>query len=198
LLFDLCIVHRDGLFYFLSDNIRSLYHKHLEDVNIILSLYSPYLFRYNLSLIAITNIRGSNNYMPIIKSAVKRMKQTAVRRERNVGIKRDIKTAVKAFMAKPSAATLSKAQSEYDTAVKKGLLKKTTVARRKAGLSKAAKAAGVKLTAAPKKAATVAKKPVATKPAAAKPAAAAKKAPAKAPAAKKPAAKKAPAKKAAK
>ena len=41
--------------------------------------------------------------MPIIKSAIKRMKQTAKRRERNVGIKRDIKGAVKAFMAKPTA-----------------------------------------------------------------------------------------------
>jgi ribosomal protein S20 len=142
--------------------------------------------------------------MPIIKSAVKRMKQTAVRRERNVGTKRDIKSAVKAFMAKPSASALSKAQSEYDTAAKKGLLKKTTVARRKAGLSKVAKAAGVKLSAAPKKAATVAKKPVAAKPAAPKAAAAktaapaAKKAPVKKAVAKKPVAKKAPVKKAAK
>lgn len=146
--------------------------------------------------------------MPIIKSAVKRMKQTAVRRERNVGTKRDIKSAVKAFMAKPSASALSKAQSEYDTAAKKGLLKKTTVARRKAGLSKVAKAAGVKLAAAPKKAATVAKKPVTAKPAAksaapkaavAKTAApAVKKAPVKKAIAKKPVAKKAPVKKAAK
>lgn len=118
------------------------------------------------------------------------MKQTAVRRERNVGTKRDIKTAVKAFMAKPSASALSKAQSEYDTAVKKGLLKKSTVARRKAGLAKVAKNAGVKLAAAPKKAAPVAKKPVAAKTAA--PAAK------KAVAAKKPVAKKAPVKKAAK
>ena len=41
--------------------------------------------------------------MPIIKSAVKRMKQTAKRRERNIGIKKDIKAAVKAFVAAPSA-----------------------------------------------------------------------------------------------
>jgi ribosomal protein S20 len=34
--------------------------------------------------------------MPIIKSAIKRAKQTTKRRERNIGIKRDIKT-VKAF-----------------------------------------------------------------------------------------------------
>ena len=126
--------------------------------------------------------------MPIIKSAIKRMKQTAKRRERNVGIKRDIKGAVKAFMAKPTAEGLSAAQSELDTAVKKGLLKKATVSRRKAGLVKIAKAAGVKPAAAAKKA--VAAKP-ATK--------AAPKAAAKKPAAKatttKPAAKKAPAKK---
>lgn len=114
--------------------------------------------------------------MPIIKSAIKRMKQTIVRRERNVGIKKDIKSATKAFAAKPSAEALSKAQSEFDKAVKKGLIKKNTAARRKANLAKAAKAANVKLTAAPKKAVA---KPAATK------AAPAKKAPAKKPAAKK-------------
>jgi len=132
--------------------------------------------------------------MPIIKSAIKRAKQTIKRRDRNVGIKRDIKDAVKAFVANPSATTLSKAQSEYDTAVKKGLLEKNTASRRKAGLSKIAKAAGVKLgtatkTAAPKAAA----KPAAVKKPAAKAAPAAKPAPAKTaakPAAKKPAAKK--------
>lgn len=83
--------------------------------------------------------------MPIIKSAVKRMRQTAKRRERNVGIKKDIKGAVKAFVAEPSARNLSKAQSELDKAVKKGLIKKNTAARRKASLAAAAKKAGVKL-----------------------------------------------------
>ena len=131
--------------------------------------------------------------MPIIKSAIKRAKQTVKRRERNVGIKRDIKSATKAFLAKPTAATLSAAHSELDTAVKKGLLKKNTVARRKAQLAKVAKDAGVKLTAAKKAApkaavakkapATAAKKPTATKAAAAKKPAA-KKAPAKKPASK--------------
>lgn len=83
--------------------------------------------------------------MPIIKSAVKRMRQTAKRRERNVGIKKDIKGAVKAFVAEPSSKSLSKAQSELDKAVKKGLIKKNTAARRKASLAAAAKKAGVKL-----------------------------------------------------
>lgn len=107
--------------------------------------------------------------MPIIKSAIKRAKQTLKRRERNISIKKDIKTAVKAFSAEPSAKTLAAAQSEIDTAVKKGLIKKNTAARRKSALSKIAKKAGVTLEAA--------KKPAA-KPATAKKTAA-KKAPAK-------------------
>ncbi len=122
--------------------------------------------------------------MPIIKSAIKRAKQTIKRNERNVATKRDVKDALKAFMAKPSATTLSKVQSEIDTAVKKNILNKNTAARRKANLSKIAKNAGVKLGAAKKAAATA--KPAAKPAAAKKPATtAAKKAPAKKPAAKK-------------
>lgn len=133
--------------------------------------------------------------MPIIKSAIKRMKQTAKRRDRNVGIKRDIKTAVKTFLAKPTAEGLSAAQSEIDTAVKKKLLKKATASRRKAGLAKIAKEAGVKPVAAKatkKAAAPATKAKPAAKPAAKKATPAATKKPAakKAPAAKKPAAKK--------
>ena len=132
--------------------------------------------------------------MPIIKSAVKRMKQTAVRRERNAATKKGIKGAVKAFLAKPTAEGLAAAQSEYDTAVKKGLLKKATVARRKASLAKIAKEAGVKMPKGDgkKAAAKPAAKP-ATKKAPATKAATTKKPAAKA--ATKPAAKKAPAKK---
>lgn len=124
--------------------------------------------------------------MPIIKSAIKRMKQTAKRRGRNVSIKRDIKDAVKAFAAKPSAAALSKAQSEIDTAVKKKLLKSGTAARRKSQLSKVAKMAGVKLasgTSKKKVDAAQPKKIASTKPVT-------KKAPTKKPTVKKPAAKK--------
>jgi len=136
--------------------------------------------------------------MPIIKSAIKRAKQTIVRRERNVTTKRDIKDAMKAFTAKPSATTLSAVQSAIDTAVKKNVLNKRTAARRKANFSKTAKALGVKLGAAkatpvkkavaPKAKAEVAKKPVAKKAVAAK-------TPVKKAAVKKPVAKKAPAKK---
>lgn len=101
--------------------------------------------------------------MPIIKSAIKRMKQTAKRRERNIGIKRDIKTATKAFMAKPTAEGLSAAQSELDTAVKKGLLKKATASRRKSSLAKVAKEAGVKLSTTKKATKTASKSTSTTK-----------------------------------
>lgn len=145
--------------------------------------------------------------MPIIKSAIKRAKQAVVRRERNVATKKDVKSAVKAFHAKPSAKTLSAAQSEIDTAVKKNILDKRTAARRKSQLSKVAKEAGVKLEttkkapakaapeattkpAAKKTATTAAKKPAATKTTTKKPATKATSTTAKKASAKKPAAKK--------
>jgi ribosomal protein S20 len=121
--------------------------------------------------------------MPIIKSAIKRAKQTIKRRERNIGIKKDIKTATNAFIAAPSAKGLSAAQSELDTAVKKGLLKRNTVARRKALLSKIAKNAGVKFVAGAEKVVAEATPKATVKKAAAKPTA--KKVVAKKPVAKK-------------
>ena len=83
--------------------------------------------------------------MPIIKSAKKAARQAEKRTEHNVEIKKAIKAALKAFKANPTPETLSKAQSEYDKAVKKDLLKKNTAARRKAKLHDFAKKAGVKL-----------------------------------------------------
>lgn len=114
--------------------------------------------------------------MPIIKSAIKRAKQTVVRRERNIATKRALKDATKAFIATPSAKTLSVAQGAIDTAVKKNVLNKNTAARRTALLAKTAKAAGVKLEGtkkpaaktAPKAAAKTTAKPAAKKPAAKK------------------------------
>ena len=137
--------------------------------------------------------------MPIIKSAIKRVKQAAKRNAQNTVTKKDIKAATKAFLLKPTAKGLSEVQSAIDTAVKKNVLGKNTAARRKAQYAKIAKDAGVKLAAGTKKAAAKASadKPKATtaKPAAKKPAAkatpkttakpAAKKTPAKKPAAKK-------------
>ena len=79
--------------------------------------------------------------MPIIKSAKKAARQAVKRTAHNQAIKSDIKSALKAFKANPTAENMSKAQSEYDKAVKKGLMKKNTASRRKAALVKIAKTA---------------------------------------------------------
>lgn len=78
--------------------------------------------------------------MPIIKSAKKAARQTTKRTAKNVQIKKDIKLALKAFKANPTAENMAKIQSEYDKAVKKGLLKKNTASRRKSALAKISKA----------------------------------------------------------
>lgn len=78
--------------------------------------------------------------MPIIKSAKKAARQAEKRTANNQQIKKSIKTALKAFKTNPTAENVSKAQSEYDKAAKKGLLKKNTASRRKAALAKIAKA----------------------------------------------------------
>ena len=102
--------------------------------------------------------------MPIIKSAKKAARQAVKRTAQNQQIKKFIKAALKAFKAEPTPENLSKAQSEYDKAANKGLLKKNTASRRKAKLAKIAKAAKAEVKEAPK---TV-KKAVAKKPAAKK------------------------------
>lgn len=129
--------------------------------------------------------------MPIIKSAIKRMRQTEKRRARNISTKRTLRTALKDFFASKSTEDLRKAQSALDVAVKKNVMDKNTASRKKAQLARTAKEAGAKPTAVKKAPAKAAAKPAAKPAAAKKPAATKKAAPAK-----KPAAKKAPAKKA--
>ena len=127
--------------------------------------------------------------MPIIKSAKKAARQSVKRRNNNQAIKKTIRSALKEFRANPTAEKMAKIQSEYDKAVKKGLLKKNTASRRKAKLAIFAKAAGTKP--ATKKVATAKAAPAKKAPAAAKAAPAAKKPAAKkTTATKKPAAKK--------
>ena len=101
--------------------------------------------------------------MPIIKSAKKAARQAEKRTRHNVEIKKAIKAALKAFKANPTPETLAKAQSEYDKAVKKDLLKKNTAARRKAKLHKIAKDAGMSLAKGSKPAAKTAKTTKTTK-----------------------------------
>ena len=123
--------------------------------------------------------------MPIIKSAKKAARQATKRRSNNEATKKTIRGALKAFKANPTSEKMAVVQSEYDKAVKKGLMKKATASRRKAKLAAFAKANNVKVAGAKKAAPKAAENPAAEKKAPAK----------KTAAAKKPAAKKAPAKK---
>lgn len=110
--------------------------------------------------------------MPIIKSAKKRVRVARKAAIRNVKIKRDLKAALKAFIAggAKSEPARRKAQSALGKAGKKGVMHKNKVARKQRQLAKRAKAAGLKA------------KPAATKAPAKKPAAAKKTAPKKTPA----------------
>jgi small subunit ribosomal protein S20 len=80
--------------------------------------------------------------MPIIKSAMKRVRQQEKRRARNNATKRRIKAATKTTLdnvaaknVKTAGQELAKAISMLDKAVKKGVLHKNTAARRKSKLT---------------------------------------------------------------
>ncbi|HEY1835418.1 MAG TPA: 30S ribosomal protein S20 [Candidatus Saccharimonadales bacterium] len=101
--------------------------------------------------------------MPIIKSAKKRVRVANKAAVRNSKTKRSLKSALKIFHKaagagdKKTAESMSKAQSELDKAVKKGVIHKNKAARQKRQLVAKAKAAGsTAKTASPKK--TTAKK----------------------------------------
>lgn len=85
--------------------------------------------------------------MPLIKSAVKKMKQDKSRYARNLRTKRAMRTAVKAFEKAPSFDAMCEAQSAIDTAAKKNVISKQAAARRIKHIAKAAKEAGVKVPA---------------------------------------------------
>ncbi len=92
--------------------------------------------------------------MPIIKSAIKRAKQSLVHRSRNLQVKRAVKqdiaalnTAITTGDAKEIQTKLGEAFSEIDRAVKKHTLHKNTAARRKSQLAHSvAKATGAEAT----------------------------------------------------
>lgn len=86
--------------------------------------------------------------MPIIKSAMKRVRQSAKRRSHNLQVKRaihgDVRGVMNAIEAKDAAAAqvaYREAVSEIDRAVKKGTLHKGTAARQKSRLNAKVKAA---------------------------------------------------------
>ncbi|MDQ3093625.1 MAG: 30S ribosomal protein S20 [bacterium] len=118
--------------------------------------------------------------MPIIKSAKKRVRVAKKASVRNSKTKRTLRGALKDFHAavtgkKGVSSAGSKAQSNIDKAVKKGLVSKKRAARKKSQLSRGAKASGAKVEkrSAPRK--TVAKKASVKKAATKKPAAKKKK-----------------------
>jgi ribosomal protein S20 len=123
--------------------------------------------------------------MPVIKSAIKRVRQEKKRKAYNVGVKSGVKAKFKAVRDEvatgkvKSNAELIAAIKEIDKAVSKGVIKKQTAARKKSRLTKSYNSVAAKPygTEAPGKAGAT-KKP------------AAKKAPVKKPAAKKAAPKK--------
>lgn len=92
--------------------------------------------------------------MPIIKSAIKRARQSLVRRSRNLQVKRaikrdvsDVHTAIATADQENMQSALAGAYSQIDRAVKKGTLHKNTAARRKSNLAHAvAKATGAEAT----------------------------------------------------
>lgn len=113
--------------------------------------------------------------MPIIKSAIKRVRQTSVRTARNTRTKRSLKQARRALdaaltqkSAKDISALLSNVQAELDKAVKKHLIHQNQASRLKARYAAAAKKAGGKLAkktakATPAKTKTSSKKPATVK-----------------------------------
>lgn len=119
--------------------------------------------------------------MPIIKSAIKRARQTTKRRSHNLkvraAVKLDVRTVLDAVATgdvKATETALRAAQSEIDRAVKKGTLHKNTASRRKSRLvavvNKTLTPTEADKAAKPKAAGkTTVKKPVAKKAAAKKP-----------------------------
>ena len=85
--------------------------------------------------------------MPLIKSAIKQMKQDQRRYAQNLRTKRAMRTAIKAFQSSPSFSAMCQAQSAIDTAAKKNVISKQAAARRIKHLAQLAKESGVKIPA---------------------------------------------------
>ena len=107
--------------------------------------------------------------MPIIKSAIKRVRQQAKRRSHNIAIKKAVRQDIRSFLDAAAAGDTAKtteafkaAVSEIDRAVKKGTLHKNTAARRKSQLARVAKESAGSQPAKPAAKAKTTAKPKAT------------------------------------
>lgn len=74
--------------------------------------------------------------MPNIKSAIKRLKTTIKKTKSNTPIKRVMKSSVKKVEKNKNPKDLKDAIKKIDKALKKGVIKKNTAARKKARISK--------------------------------------------------------------
>ncbi|MCE7936444.1 30S ribosomal protein S20 [Candidatus Saccharibacteria bacterium CPR2] len=99
----------------------------------LITLYILRMLRYSLHLLV----------MPIIKSAIKRVKQQQKRTTRNVRLKREVRQAVKSLQANVAAKDKKKTEenlksvySVLDKAVKRNLYHKNKTARMKAKYTK--------------------------------------------------------------
>ena len=77
--------------------------------------------------------------MPVIKSAIKKLRQSKIKTERNRGVKREIKELTDEFRKKPSAKLFSQLGSSLDKAAKNNVIHPNKAARLKSRLSKALK-----------------------------------------------------------
>lgn len=111
------------------------------------------LFNFSITfLTSVTyNLYPITCFMPIIKSAKKRVKVADKAKTRNVRTKRTLRDALKAFskaVESGKSADILKTQQEaisaLDIAAKKAVIHKNKAARQKASLAAQAKAAGAK------------------------------------------------------
>jgi len=79
--------------------------------------------------------------VPVIKSAIKKLRKDKVRTVRNDIFRKSLERAIKVAKKQKTAKTLSLASSFVDRAVKNNLLHKNRAARIKRGLSKLSKPA---------------------------------------------------------
>lgn len=83
--------------------------------------------------------------MPVIKSAIKKLRKDRKREIKNDKFRNDLNAAVKSAKKLKSGAAVTKAFSVVDKAVKKNLLHKNKAARVKSALSKLSKPASKKI-----------------------------------------------------
>ena len=74
--------------------------------------------------------------MPILKSAVKKLRQAQKKRAINLVARRNLKNLLDAYKKKPTPAALAKLASALDKAAKKNLLHFNKAARLKSRLTK--------------------------------------------------------------